>query len=52
MKCKPKQSTVKLFQFESLSIDKSLRQDVFKDLSLEIRIYIVLKAELVFIWNN
>ena len=34
MKCKLKQSTVKLFKFESLRIGKSLRQDVFKHLSL------------------
>ena len=35
----------KLLKFESLCIDKSLRQDVFKHLSLEIKIYIVLKGK-------
>ena len=30
-------------RFESLYIDESLRQDVFKHFSLEIKIYIVLK---------
>ena len=35
----------KLLRFESLCIDKSLKQDVFMHLSLEIKTYTVLKGK-------
>ena len=34
-----------LFEFESLCIDKSVRQDVLEHLSLEMKIYIVLEGK-------
>ena len=53
MKFKLEQSTVKLFKFKSLCIDKSLRQDVYEHCKLRIKITINLSEYLsIFEYNK